>query len=827
MHRIGLALSGGGFRATIYHLGVLRFLRDAGVLPHVSHITSVSGGSITAAHAVLNWDRYSGTEEQFDEAAEELLDFIRLDLRNRIVRRFPMAFLANSVRGLVGLGKLRQLTRPGLLEVQYRKYLYGDKCLYELPDAPQLHMLATNINEGCICSFTKTGLLDQIRLPNGETQFESVASAMATVPMGVTASSAFPGFFPPLKLTAADVGADEGRFPPHVFTDGGVYDNLGVRMFRHIRDTWIGEETPLRAVDFVDAEAAANELNAALKRDSNSDVARRPLNALARLVLDRIRIDSPYQDRIQPQHLAEYLWKVIVYDCLYSDPQFQVLGDDSPRFQELMLQAQHVTRLGRGDHHWLNRVLADQSFVAATGQHLLRSTRIEFDAVIVSDAGKEFHISRQTKGGGLVGTALRASDILMDRVWKLEVDHFESDAGFLFVPISHQVALAEDSKALHPEMQRQVATIRTDLDRFSDLEISGLIRHGYGLMRKVCRSRPDLFGSDLPDGEPWDPTAVASKGKGHALRGASYVTEQARQLQSSSQRKIVTTLFDWRDWPTYIYIPLLLLLLVGLPALAWNTYKRASRSAMIIDAITLSNPDWQLVLDLARQKPVPGEWLPLKPTEVAELSPVDSQGFRLITDTRILDLRGNIGKNSNDRAVIYRRMKVRRLQPSDSQLAPSSKFKFQQYARTNDIVVRCDANNLLPAFRIAPYSNGGQIFGFLCEGEFDLSGVPFGQVMDIGFEVAETGVQGREDIDQRIEFAIVAPTDVATMWVLLPSGKPYRDFQLVEFDSRAKIGIETIEPTYQFDMSDGSLFGWMLVAPKENAIYECRWSWRE
>jgi predicted acylesterase/phospholipase RssA len=31
MQKLGLALSGGGFRATLYHLGVVRFLRDAGV----------------------------------------------------------------------------------------------------------------------------------------------------------------------------------------------------------------------------------------------------------------------------------------------------------------------------------------------------------------------------------------------------------------------------------------------------------------------------------------------------------------------------------------------------------------------------------------------------------------------------------------------------------------------------------------------------------------------------------------------------------------------------------------------------------------------------
>ena len=61
--RIGLALSGGGFRATLYHLGVVRFLRDSDLLSRVTHITSVSGGSVIAAHLVMNWDRYCGTAE--------------------------------------------------------------------------------------------------------------------------------------------------------------------------------------------------------------------------------------------------------------------------------------------------------------------------------------------------------------------------------------------------------------------------------------------------------------------------------------------------------------------------------------------------------------------------------------------------------------------------------------------------------------------------------------------------------------------------------------------------------------------------------------------
>ncbi len=71
MNRLGLALSGGGFRATLYHLGVIRCLRDAGVLSTVSHITTVSGGSIVGAHMVLNWDRYCGTGDEFDDVGQK------------------------------------------------------------------------------------------------------------------------------------------------------------------------------------------------------------------------------------------------------------------------------------------------------------------------------------------------------------------------------------------------------------------------------------------------------------------------------------------------------------------------------------------------------------------------------------------------------------------------------------------------------------------------------------------------------------------------------------------------------------------------------------
>jgi predicted acylesterase/phospholipase RssA len=130
INKIGLALSGGGFRATFYHLGLVRFLRDAGILSRVSQITSVSGGSVFAAHLMLNWGRYNGSPEDFEAAASELIAFVRLDVRNRIVRRFPLTLPLRWLRRPLGL-PTRKLSRTGLLEYHYEKFLYGDKSLFE------------------------------------------------------------------------------------------------------------------------------------------------------------------------------------------------------------------------------------------------------------------------------------------------------------------------------------------------------------------------------------------------------------------------------------------------------------------------------------------------------------------------------------------------------------------------------------------------------------------------------------------------------------------------------------------------------------------------
>src|SRR5712664_3497154 len=67
---MALCLSGGGYRAMLYHLGSLWRLNEIGVLAQLSRVSSVSGGSIVAAVLGLKWNKLSfqgGVAQNFQE----------------------------------------------------------------------------------------------------------------------------------------------------------------------------------------------------------------------------------------------------------------------------------------------------------------------------------------------------------------------------------------------------------------------------------------------------------------------------------------------------------------------------------------------------------------------------------------------------------------------------------------------------------------------------------------------------------------------------------------------------------------------------------------
>ena len=152
--KIALSLSGGGFRATFFHLGVVACLRDAQLLSDVKVITSVSGGSILAGHLAVNWDSYAGSPEEFEKAATKLVQFAGSDLRNKILRTWMLALVTFVLTFGRWMPSSRKVT--SILQKQYGQ-LYGDADLRMLgptlasPNKPRFHVLATSMTSGDLC----------------------------------------------------------------------------------------------------------------------------------------------------------------------------------------------------------------------------------------------------------------------------------------------------------------------------------------------------------------------------------------------------------------------------------------------------------------------------------------------------------------------------------------------------------------------------------------------------------------------------------------------------------------------------------------------------
>lgn len=208
---IGLSLSGGGYRAMVYHLGALIRLQELGLLARITRISSVSGGSITAGALALVWNKITDRASLF-------------------------AHVIDPVRALAGITVDRPSILGGLLlpgsvgtyvAERYDEHLFKGATLQDLPDAPRFVINATNLETGTLWRFAKPYMRDY---KVGRVDNPTVPLAHA-----VAASSAFPPVLSPFVLeigkedfAVREPGVPDGFFDEVTLTDGGVYDNYGL-----------------------------------------------------------------------------------------------------------------------------------------------------------------------------------------------------------------------------------------------------------------------------------------------------------------------------------------------------------------------------------------------------------------------------------------------------------------------------------------------------------------------------------------------------------------------------------------------------------------------
>jgi len=215
---VALCLSGGGYRAMLFHVGAIWRLNELRYLPKLDRVSSVSGGSITAGALGMNWSRL-----QFDD------DGFAGNLDEQFVQ--PIRSIASKTidMGAVFGGILLPGTISDRVAGAYRKHVFVHTGLQDLPDRPRFVINATNVQTGSLWRFSKPYMADYL--------VGLVRNPKVELAVAVAASSAFPPILSPVQLSIDPANFDPAeRGPLHeppytsdvVLADGGVYDNLGL-----------------------------------------------------------------------------------------------------------------------------------------------------------------------------------------------------------------------------------------------------------------------------------------------------------------------------------------------------------------------------------------------------------------------------------------------------------------------------------------------------------------------------------------------------------------------------------------------------------------------
>jgi NTE family protein len=225
---VALCLSGGGYRAALFHLGALRRLNELGVLSQADTISSVSGGSILAAHlahAIGAWSEPGRPVEGWDERVAA--PFRAFTKKN--IRTWPI------FKRLLPWNWLRTSTAVRALAATYQRRL-TPLVLTALPEHPRFVFCATDMAFGVNFVFDSGGRRFDSRAGDYQAGYARPLPPWP-VALAVAASSCFPPIFDPLPLGFDPRQLREGKYREADrdrlvagirLSDGGVYDNLGL-----------------------------------------------------------------------------------------------------------------------------------------------------------------------------------------------------------------------------------------------------------------------------------------------------------------------------------------------------------------------------------------------------------------------------------------------------------------------------------------------------------------------------------------------------------------------------------------------------------------------
>ncbi|MEU6378987.1 patatin-like phospholipase family protein [Streptomyces sp. NPDC046909] len=220
---VAVTLSGGGFRATLAALGVLRFLSDARMMPELRYASSVSGGSIANGLLATHWPALK--QRGFTTTAVD--DLVIDPTIGKISSHSLKKALLRGLWRTAGPS-----TRTDLLARRLDEWFFDGTQLSDLDPQVRWILNAANLTTGTRFTFERDVFGDYT------IGLAPTAGTNLKLSVAVAASAAVPGAFPPLLL-------DHEAFPCGTGTpallDGGTYDNTGSEAIdsEHYRDVFL------------------------------------------------------------------------------------------------------------------------------------------------------------------------------------------------------------------------------------------------------------------------------------------------------------------------------------------------------------------------------------------------------------------------------------------------------------------------------------------------------------------------------------------------------------------------------------------------------------
>jgi hypothetical protein len=286
-------------------------------------------------------------------------------------------------------------------------------------------------------------------------------------------------------------------------------------------------------------------------------------------------------------------------------------------------------------------------------------------------------------------------------------------------------------------------------------------------------------------------------------------------------------MFDYRDWVSYLYVPIIIPLMLLLPYIAYKAYQHSHNVNQLIESLAQGSPDLDYMSRLLDGPIKPWSGEPAE--EVGKIDEPDLRGFQILQDSHILDLRKWTPTNSartGPEHFLYgfRRLKVWRLRNETG----NTLFRIRLLPTSPLTQVRFPPQELQPKLLVHREEDGSTGAQY-CRWEMsvDCKKVAPGDLVEILEENLSPGEFVRDNGGSAtLTFEPLAKTAELTRWILMPEGSQYKSHRLMRHERGKPDTAEVFKFATEYLATNYSILAFKLLGLEPGYVYELTWYYK-